>query len=370
MLSAEDNDRLTRVGRGTPGGELLRRYWWPIAISERVTNKPAPVRLLGDDLILFRSGGKLGLLDRACAHRGTSLEYGRVEERGIRCCYHGWLYDCQGQCIEQPMEPEGSTYAEKVSLQSYPTEEAGGFVFAYLGPSPAPVLPRYDVFDRRDGTHALDTSSDQCNWLQRAENGVDQGHLPVLHASVYPHLALQRPAKYEWQPMPYGVRNVFHMHGQPPRVIHFIFPSHSRISTTPRVGYVPSHDLRLRVPTDDFTTTTFADRFTPSKDGEYKVTVTVRDSTPRGVYRRVEDGWFDIPSELQDKVAQEGQGPIADRSKEHLAYSDRGIILFRKMIEDSMRAIDEGRDPFGVIRDPAAAEMTFDSTLPEEAYAV
>jgi 5,5'-dehydrodivanillate O-demethylase len=350
-------------------GEVLRRYWWPVAIAQEVRNKPVPVRLLGQDFVVFRTGsGRWGLLDRLCAHRGTSLEYGRVEQDGLRCCYHGWLYAPSGQCLDQPIEPEGSTYIDKVRMAAYPTQEAGGFVFVYLGPQPAPVLPHLDVFDRRDGTHVLEMGVDYCNWLQRAENGVDQGHLGVLHASMYPHLALKRP-RYEWQPTAYGVRNVLYIDGEPPRVTHFIFPSHSRISTTPRTGYIPSHDLRFRVPTDDTTTTTFADRFQPNKDGSFGIVVRPVDRPVPGAYERVEDGWWDIPSNIQDRVAQEGQGVIADRSIEHLAASDRGVIMFRKMLEESMQAVAVGQDPFGIFRDPEQARLTFDSTLPEQAYA-
>ncbi|HEY1374510.1 MAG TPA: Rieske 2Fe-2S domain-containing protein, partial [Candidatus Binatia bacterium] len=127
---------------------MLRRYWWPVAFSEQVAQKsrPAKVRLLGEDLVVFRAGnGKLGLLGLHCSHRGTSLEFGRIEECGLRCCYHGWLYDLAGKCVEQPTEPEGSTFKERIQHPAYKAEEIGGFVFAYLGPDPAPLLPRYDL---------------------------------------------------------------------------------------------------------------------------------------------------------------------------------------------------------------------------------
>jgi 5,5'-dehydrodivanillate O-demethylase len=152
MLSNEENELLTRVGRGTPGGEMLRRYWWPVNFSELVTKRgqPAKVRLLGEDLVLFRGGdGSLGLLALNCSHRGTSLEFGRVEENGIRCCYHGWLYDTRGQCLEQPAEPADSTFKSRVQHPAYQPLEIAGFIFAYMGPEPAPLLPNYDLFPRR-----------------------------------------------------------------------------------------------------------------------------------------------------------------------------------------------------------------------------
>src|SRR5205809_3425984 len=149
----EPDPELTCVGPGTPCGGLMRRYWQPVCLSADLQELPKRVRILGEDLIAFRDGqGRAGLLFFRCSHRGTSLEYGRVEERGIRCCYHGWLYDADGQCLEQPVEPEGSSFADKIHLRAYPTQEAGGFVFAYLGPAPEPLLPNYDVFERRDGT--------------------------------------------------------------------------------------------------------------------------------------------------------------------------------------------------------------------------
>ena len=145
-MTPEENDMLTRVGAGTPGGEMLRRYWWPVWFEEKIENKPIMVRLLGEDFVLFRDGsGKIGMLDHICAHRRTSLQFGRVEERGIRCCYHGWLYGADGQCLEMPAEPPGSRLCEEVKQRAVPVQVAAGLVFAYLGPLPAPILPRYDL---------------------------------------------------------------------------------------------------------------------------------------------------------------------------------------------------------------------------------
>src|SRR5262245_5591755 len=138
MPTKQENERLTRVGPGTPGGEMLRRYWWPIGFSESqaVLGVPTKVRLLGEDLVLFRDGqGELGRLGLHCSHRGTSLEFGRVEEQGIRCCYHGWLYDNRGKCLETPAEPEDSTYHQRIQHPAYHAAEIGGLIFGYLGPN-------------------------------------------------------------------------------------------------------------------------------------------------------------------------------------------------------------------------------------------
>ena len=192
-MTPEENERLSRIGPGTPAGELMRRYWWPVWFSQSVTDKPLPVRLLGEDLVLFRQGdGALGLLDRRCPHRGASLELGRVEEDGIRCCYHGWKFDPNGACLEMPAEPADTPLLGEVRQTAYHCQELAGLVFAYLGPDPVPLLPRYDIMARDDCNRLLEAKTDHCNWLQRIENGHDPAHLGILHAAGYPQIALAR----------------------------------------------------------------------------------------------------------------------------------------------------------------------------------
>src|SRR5437868_8748106 len=179
MLSKDENELLTRVGPGTPAGEMLRRYWWPVGFTAQVKTKgnPTRVRLLGEDLVLFRDGsGRLGLLGLHCSHRGTSLEFGRVDDRGIRCCYHGWLYDVRGRCLEQPAESEDSRFKDRVQHPAYQAQEIGGFIFAYIGPDPALLLPNYDLFLREDGEREVGAGRDYCNWLRRVANSVDKKH--------------------------------------------------------------------------------------------------------------------------------------------------------------------------------------------------
>src|ERR1044071_5219664 len=185
MLTAEENEYLTRVGPGTPAGELLRRYWHPVAIAADLTPETPTkfVRILGEDLVLFVTPqGEAGLLNDRCAHRGASLSYGRVEERGIACAYHGWLYDTKGDCLECPAEPAGSKFHLTVKAKAYPVREFIGMYWAYLGPLPAPEIPPYDLWTRKDGIRKLAKYPRlDCNWLQSLENSVDPAHLQILH---------------------------------------------------------------------------------------------------------------------------------------------------------------------------------------------
>jgi len=372
MLSRDENDLLTRVGPGTPCGEMLRRYWWPIGFSELVTEKQSPtkVRLLGEDFVLFRNGaGHLGLLELHCSHRGTSLEFGRVEDQGIRCCYHGWLYDPAGRCLEQPAEPAESTFKDRIRHPAYKVQEIAGFIFAYLGPDPAPLLPRYDLFLQENGERVIGAGTEYCNWLQRAENSVDQTHLVALHAPEYPQMALKRP-EIGWQKTVYGAKVTMHVPGvSKPKHSHWVFPSHTR-HTTARKDRVPDHAIRFRVPTDDTTTKTFWLRFTPNDEANRGrplrlKTVGFEDDKP-GVYTRVNDGWWGIASHDQDRVAQESQGEIYDRRNEHLGASDEGVILLRQTIKESIDAVRQGRDPFWILRRPEENDkITFDASMAE-----
>jgi 5,5'-dehydrodivanillate O-demethylase len=369
MLSKEENEFLTRVGPGTPAGEMLRRYWWPVAFSEEVkpTAAPVKIKLLAQEFVLFRDGaGKLGVLALHCSHRGTSLEFGRVEERGIRCCYHGWLYDIRGNCLEQPAEPADSTFKGRIKHPAYHAQDAGGLVFAYIGPEPAPLLPSYDLLVRDDGCRVIGGGEEFCNWLQRAENSADGAHSIALHAAGYPNMALKRPT-IKWERTSFGIKETTWTEGtSKPRISHFVFPSHVRHSAA-RIDERPRQVIRFRVPTDDVTTTTYWIDFYPHKDGKPARPVPLqvkgfRKSVP-GVYDRVQDSWWNLPNREQDRVAQESQGIIADRTKEHLATSDQGILMLRQMIRDAIDAVSRGKDPIGVIRDPKEnGPIAFDSS--------
>ena len=184
MMSAEQNERVVRVGPGTPCGALQRLYWQPIALSEELPpERPLrAVRVLGQDLVLFRDeAGRLGLLDRDCPHRGADLAYGRLEHGGLRCAFHGWLFDREGRCLETPAEPEGSRLCERIRQQSYGVIEKNGVIWAYLGGGEPPALPRLDCFAAPDAYSFAFKGHIDCNWLQALEVGIDPAHVSFLH---------------------------------------------------------------------------------------------------------------------------------------------------------------------------------------------
>ena len=190
MLSREENELLTKVGRGTPMGDLLRRYWYPIAACSELVEKPTKaVRVLGEDLVLYRDKqGRPGLIGSQCAHRRMSLVLGIPEKDGLRCPYHGWLYDRNGKCLEQPYEQAedpDSTFKDRIHMPAYPVEELGGLIFAYLGPQPAPLLPRWELFVRDGVLRDIGAAVIPCNWLQIMENSLDPVHVEWLHQHFF-----------------------------------------------------------------------------------------------------------------------------------------------------------------------------------------
>jgi 5,5'-dehydrodivanillate O-demethylase len=362
-MTPEENKRLTHVGPGSPVGNLLRRYWWPVWFSEHVKDKPVPVRLLGEELILFRDGsGACGLLGRHCPHRGASLELGRVEADGLRCSYHGWKFDRAGYCLDMPAEPADSPLKDEVRHTAYPIQELGGLVFAYLGPSPAPLLPHYDVMGREDCKRVVGVKTDHCNWLQRIENGHDPAHLGILHAAGYPQIALKRnifTREKTW----YGYRTISKFDDDMDWVSHQIFPSHTR-RVGARVGDPPRHYIHYRVPVDDTHTATWSVQVEITDKGPYETTCRGWTPTKRMVYEREEDGWWGIPSRDQDRIAQESQGEIHDRTRETLGTSDSGIVQYRRLLTEQITAVEAGRDPLGIIRDPEKNIcVSFDATM-------
>ena len=212
MLTHEENTLLTQVGRGTPCGELLRRYWHPVAAAAELTDdKPIhAVKILGEELVVYRDKkGNFGLVGEHCPHRLASLAYGRVDEAGIRCPYHGWKFDGAGSCLEQPAEPADSTFKDRIKHIAYPVQYLGGLIYAYLGPAPAPLLPRWDVLVWEHGRRwIVKESIIECNWLQPMENSVDPSHLFWLHGDTA-HLA-PRVKKYserhEFIRFEYGIK--------------------------------------------------------------------------------------------------------------------------------------------------------------------
>jgi 5,5'-dehydrodivanillate O-demethylase len=368
MVTAAQNERLTRVGPGTPGGELLRRYWQPLCPAAELTaGQPKKrVRIMGEDLLVFRDAqGGLACVEEHCKHRGTSLYYGFIEERGIRCCYHGWLYDCRGQCIEQPFEPKSSRFKDEIRLKSYPVQSLGGLVFVYMGPDPAraPLLPRWDVLVREDGKRAIKVfPTHECNWLQIQENTADSTHTFFLHGVMDQALGLRHPFapyyrrpidKLEFSYCEWGIDKVIVYGGEVPETEirpPLIFPNILRIPNGP-------HEvMHWRVPIDDASTRIVFTSFTPGAGRAREGEAVPYEYLPP---MKTADGEYDLKSFFsQDQMAQETQGAIYDRTRENLGVSDRGIVLFRKMLAEQIERVAKGGEPsVAVVRDPANNRM-------------
>jgi 5,5'-dehydrodivanillate O-demethylase len=360
MLTPEENALLTRVGPGTPGGALLRRYWHPLLPAAELTDaKPIKrVSLLGEELVVFRQpNGEYGLLGEHCAHRGVSLYYGFVEDGGVRCAYHGWKYGADGRCLEQPFEPAGSTYKDRVCQPAYPVEKLCGLLWAYMGPEPAPLIPRWDVLvlpgERRIDVHPVL----EANWLAPMENSMDTVHTYYLHAVMLEKLGLPggeyyaRPIEdYGFEPCEWGLLKRRTYGGPNPEVERghpVIFPNVLRVPS--RVG--PA--IHWRVPLNDTQTLIVEVNWQPSGDEE------PLDDPPDPAVSYLPslltpDGDFDLTSfPGQDKMAYETSGPICDRSQEHLGVSDRGVIMYRKLLREQIELVQRGGEPMGLVRDPA-----------------
>jgi 5,5'-dehydrodivanillate O-demethylase len=356
MLSKKENEKLARVGPGTPAGELLRRYWHPLAVAAELNGRPPRrVRMLGEDLVLYKGDGGYGLVAERCAHRGASLAYGRIEGDNIRCPYHGWMYGRDGKCVEQPAEPGNSTYKDRVRQAAYPVQKLAGLLFAYMGPKPAPLLPSYDVLVRKDGERRIVVLPQlDCNWLQPMENSVDPTHTHYLHgAGKGKPVHGERQAeikKYEFEVFDYGImkkRLAANGNGELSVVNQhpLVFPNMLRQC------HGREHYLQYRVPVDDTHTLFFEIYFLESKDGppieqpeDPPVNYAAPAKTPDGVYK-MEKVW------MQDYMAWETAGSIYERSREHLATADRGILLYRKMLKAEIDKVRRGKDPMGVMRD-------------------
>jgi 5,5'-dehydrodivanillate O-demethylase len=318
--------------------------------SADVKDKPLPVRVLGEDLILFRDGaGQVGLVEQQCCHRGASLEYARVEADGIRCAYHGWKFDVTGKCLEQPMEPEGSKFKLKVRQSAHVARDAGGLIFAYLGPKPAPLFPQYDLVVQTDRRRAVWGRDVHNNWLQAVENPVDPYHVMVTHASIYPELAMTRPEVAYTETL-YGIQMDTKLPGGYAERYHHVFPGAVRVNVQ-RVGQESCQYLIWQTPRDDTSTVAWFLWASESRKPPHHLTTGPYQKTVRGDWRRVEDGWWGLWERDQDDAVISSQGVIADRSKEHLGVSDQGVILYRKLLKRAIADVRKGKDPRGVFRD-------------------
>ena len=365
---------LTEVGPGTPMGELLRRYWHPIALSAEAGSRPRKVRVLGEDLILFRDKqGRAGLVYPHCAHRGTSLLYGKVEENGIRCCYHGWLFSADGRCLEQPCEPEGGKFRDKVRQPWYPVQERYGLVWAYMGPpEKKPTLPRYEALENLDPGEFLEANDRSiggggpqiidCNWLQHYENLVDPFHVVVLHSTFSGTQFVEQMAlmpQVTWDKVELGVRTTSVRQlddGKTFRRVSQAAIPTLRVIPSPRLGkFGRVESLGWILPIDDH---------------HFRIYVVgrVSEAGELAKMRSRQNGklWEELTEEEHraspgDYEAMVSQGKIARHSEEHLATSDRGIVMLRRFLQAQVEAVQRGEDPVGVSFDPEAPPVFFDA---------
>jgi len=368
------NPALTEVSPGTPMGELLRRYWHPIGLAADANETPRKVRVLGEDLILFRDkSGRPGLVHPNCAHRGASLYYGRVEERGIRCCYHGWLFDAEGHCLEQPCEPELGRARGRIRQPWYPVQELYGLVWTYMGPpEKKPTLPRYDALERLDEGEIIETNDASiggggpqvipCNWLQHYENLVDPFHVVVLHSSFSGTQFVEQMAQMpevSWDTVALGVRTTSVRRLPDGKVFRRISQAAMptlRVIPSPRVGrFGRLESLGWILPIDDHSFRIFVVGRVSEK-GE----LTRMRSRMNGKL------WEELTEEEHQRMpgdyeAMVSQGAIARHSEEHLATSDRGIAMLRRYLKAQLALVQAGEDPAGVSFDADAPPVVFDA---------
>lgn len=386
MMSAERNERITRVGPGTPCGRLMRNYWHPAALVDELNNERAltTVRLLGEDFVLFRDEqGRYGMLDRACPHRGTDLALGRREDGGLRCAFHGWLFDVEGQCLETPAEPDGSNLCRKIRQGAYPVVERGGILFTYLGDGTPPAFPHFDCFVAPDEYTFGFKGLIECNWLQALEVGIDPAHASFLHRffkdedpadgygkqfrstsadSDMPMTRLLREfprPEIEVEPTEYGLRIA---------ALRHINEQHTHVRVTnqyfPTAFVIPmSADMTItqwHVPVDDVNCywyaifTSFADPVDKKQMREQRLEL-YELPTYRSRRNRSNNYGYD-PTEqanetytglgydinVHDQWAVESQGFIQDRTREHLGQSDKAITAYRRMLIKAIEAAETG----------------------------
>jgi phthalate 4,5-dioxygenase len=405
MLARDENELLTRVGPGTPMGQTMRRYWLPALLAWELPEADCPpvrVRLLGEDLVAFRdTEGRLGLLDERCPHRRASLYFGRNEECGLRCVYHGWKFDVDGQCVDQMNEPAERSFKDKIRTTAYPLVELGGLLWAYMGP-PAlkPALPAFAWLQAAPTHRHASKVIQESNWLQGVEGGIDTSHAPILHrllttessrAGFKPTDAFVRgkPPVLEIDLTDYGYRYAgvrplgeaeIHL-----RTYHFVLPFHQiRPSRTEKARSIEAG--HIWVPMDDETTMVFnwefcagaplteedrAERLLGNGPADVDQ-VTFRSKRNRendyGLDRKVQkhESFTGIDGiNVQDRAIQESMGAVVERSLEHLGPADRAIIQARRLLLQAVRTVQAGGTPDGVAPTYASAHA-HEAVLPRE----
>ena len=372
---------LTHVEPGSPMGELMRRYWQPVALSDELTDLPKRVRILCEDLVLFRTkAGAVGCLEPHCSHRGTSLEWGRVEERGLRCCYHGWLFDTEGRVIEMPCESPELCKRMNIEHPAYPVHEFGGVVFIYMGPpDKQPLFPMYDIYDTRHrddvvlkgvriwDDHAIGYVKD-CNWLQHYENVMDPWHLVILHQMIsgdqFEGVLMQGGTAIDFERTALGTR--YHITktlangNRLERYAECVLPNLALIPNIHERGERPMREDRASeaswvVPVDNEHVCAISIVAWPLENGQPKKGWRPRTDTeiPIRPGQRRRGSYEDRQRKPDDMEAQEGQRPIAVHALEHLALSDRGVSLLRRLFREQLERIARGEDPLNVVRNEA-----------------
>ncbi len=391
MLPREENNLLTQIGPDKPMGKLMRRYWIPALLSKEIAEPDCPpvrVRLLGEDLVAFRdSQGRIGLLDEHCSHRGTSLFFGRNEECGLRCIYHGWKYDTDGNVLETPAEPESSTLKDKVHHTAYPCKEAAGIVWSYLGPKDKiPLLPNYEWMNLSPDHLYVTKSVQDCSWLQGLEGECDSSHLSVLHKNFTGErqrgggdgalYAADSAPELEGIEMDYGVRmlscrkidaETIYL-----RVSNIVLPCHGFIPTGGLKGNPEGYTIHSHVPIDDTHSMRYNIHFRrtrPIHDNERQHDDEIgadfhkrrnlannylqdREQQRRETFTGMGQIFL-----IHDSCATESMGPIYDRSQEHLGVSDMTVIAVRRYLLHTVRAVDSGKEPPHVIRSAAQNDL-------------
>jgi 5,5'-dehydrodivanillate O-demethylase len=364
MISEGENQELMQVGPGSLMGELMRRYWMPIAAAEELVDNPIKqMRLMGEDLVLYRDKeGNHGLLDLHCAHRRADLSYGIQDEHGLRCNYHGWLYDHTGACLEQPFEEVAypdAKFKERIKIKAYPIEEKAGMLWAYMGPGEPPLVPDYDRFYDKGYKQVVYTTI-PCNWFQCQENSIDPVHVEWLHGRWSRVLGVgrrgpepQAHAKVGFDEFEHGIiyRRVFE--GGTEEEEQWTV---GRVCLWPNALYVGHFEWR--VPIDDETTLSVAWFNVPVPGDEpfeqeripYWTSPLTDEDTGR---------WIDTHVMNQDFIAWVGQGALADRTQEHLGGSDSGIIMMRRRMLEEARVVADGGEPKCVYRDPETNQKLY-----------
>jgi len=388
----EEEEELIRIGPGTPSGEVFRRYWLPVEASANLgggrggftgSNNPLRIKVLGEDLVLFRTAdGKPGLMAEHCSHRGTSLYYGRVEDDCIRCLYHGWAYDRDGNCVDTPGEPPDSNFKLTIKHPAYPCVEAGGLIFAYMGPADRkPLFPKYHQLFAQDGVRVTGNGgyTEQCNVFQAMhDNNLDPWHGEIAHGwyrgrtpvTTMHHGRNGEPATpIKCDRTPWGTRMQILKSTRIPG--KYLYHETHTVWPTQRCNQEQAKSMKWAVPVDDHRTRWLTVDFFPFEDGE-PTQEAIRAMGAKFHIGHVENlpvdwaaqvgSWWNLGHPWrqgnlwEDEVAQQTQGSpergfLPDFDKWHLATTDRGLMLNREVWRDQIERVQQGLDPLGVIRD-------------------